>query len=363
MAIASSPLRASLVLVTGLSGASGCVDSFSGSNLQLDFSQPTLTAGGTDYDGVRAPADTYFTFYAVDHVYRDEDGDGVPDVDAVGDPIPEVSYHFEIQRFEIRSVIDQTSPCFIEDTGARFPGLHATQVATKLRGVICERLGQGEDCFDNPFEPPPGATDGDVTDVLDADVRLEQLDIKQGAIKVVSSYSTFEYPEVAGGCGAGGDEIPPPECIGDADNEQRLRVCHQLWDDANSADEEFYEGSDKVFTKPLNGQMYGMVEGLNPINNGFLGGATLFVDENLVDADAFTISWQFKDHDGDGEPDYPADFLTDHDESDTGYVFMTGRPEHRVRGVINAHLTNPLSATTFVEVAIFADLGDDGLHF
>ncbi len=344
-------------------GASvGCVESFGGSNLQIDFSEAIPNSGGDDADGLQAPANTYFSFYAVQHV-EDDDGNVTQ------------SYLFEAQRFEIRPVIDTASPCFIEIEGSAFPGLHVTMYAEEVREDICDRLGHPRDCFEDPLDPPEGASEGDVTDVLGADIRMENLGDLQGQVKAVTSFSDFAYPAAEPDCNATGEQIPAPSCTDDASNAQRLAACNALWamgdDPDGDGNTDIYEGSDKVFTLPNQGKLYGMVEGPNPINSGFVGGATMFVDEVLDGFDAYTIHWQFKDLDDDGEPDYPDDFFDDgdgdgepdHAASPTGYPFLTGEPENRVRGVINARLTTPFSSAAFAEVAIFADLSDDDVHF
>lgn len=342
--------------------ASGCVESFPGSNLQIDFSEATPISGGDDPDGLQAPADTYFAFYAVQHI-EDEDGNVTQ------------SYLFEVDRFDIRPVIDVSSPCFIELEDAAYPGLHVTQYAEEVREDICDRLGLPRTCFPDPLDPPVGASEGDVTDVLGADIRMDNLGDLQSQVKAVTSFSNFRYPDPEPGCDATGDQIPAITCTDDASNAQRLAACKALWATGPDADGDgvidIYEGSDKVMTLPLSGKLYGMVEGPNPINSGFVGGATIYVDEVLEDFDAYTVHWQFKDYDEDGEPDYPDDFFDDDDgdgepdhvESPTGYPFMTGPPEARVRGVINARLTSPFSTAAFAEVAIFPDLSDDDVHF
>jgi len=352
-----------LLAVAALTAASaGCVESFDGSNLQIDFSEATPIPGGTDPDGLQPPANTFLSFYAVQHI-EDEDG------------VITQSYLFEAQRLEIRPVIDTSSPCFIELEDAAFPGLHVTQFAEEVREDICDRLGLPRDCFDDPLDPPVGASEGDVTDVLGADIRMENLGDLQGQVKAVTTFSDFAYPAPEADCNATGDQLPAITCTDDASNAQRLAVCQALWATGPNEDgddlTDIYEGSDKVFTLPLSGKLFGMVEGPNPINAGFVGGATIFVDEVLDGFDAYTLHWQFKDLDGDGDPDYPDDFFDDvdgdgepdHVESATGYPFLTGAPEARTRGVINARLTTPFSSAVFAEVAIFADLAVDDVHF
>jgi hypothetical protein len=346
-------LRSHRALLAGLAVASlahtGCVDTFAGSNLQFDFAEPTPAAGGTDPDGAQPPDDTYLTFYALDHEYV-LDGDGLPATDADGDPLILSTAVFEVQRFELVPVIRRASPCLIDIEEHRFPGLHATQYAVKMR----EATG-----ITDPFDPPNGASEGDISDVLDADRRITQLADLEGTVKAVVGTAAFRYPDAQPDCNATGDEIPAPDCIDDESNAQRLRACRSYW----AANPLFYEGSDRVFSLPLNGAFYGLVEGTNPINGGPLGGASLFVDENLAEKDSFTINWQFKDYDGDGDPDYPAGFLDTHEASATGYTFMSGLPEHRTRGVINAQLVSPFNSAIFVDVGIFPNLGEDDVQF
>lgn len=352
MAQTSSRLTQALLAFATL-GATACVQSYGGSNLQMDFNSSTQIPAGSDPDGSRAPAGTYLAFYGVDNVYDPTM------VDGAGNPVITQSYLFEVKRFEIKSEIDLASPCFIELDDAQFPGVHVTQVGNKLRSTICDRLGLAPDCFDNPLAPPDGATDNDVTDVLDVDRRMSNLPPLGSTVGAVVTYSTFQYPTPATGCDFTGDELPAVNCTDDASNAQRLRVCTDLW----SKNLDYYEGSDKVYTLPLNGHLYGMVDGTNPVNGAGVGGSSMFVDDVLSDFDAFAINWQYKDFDGDGNPDYPAGFLTDHQESNVGYPFMIGTPMNRVRGVISARLSNPNDPGSYVDVAAFADLADDNVHF
>ena len=349
---------ATACLAVALASSAGCVDSFGGSNLQLDFSGSTPLPGGNNPDGPRPPADTYLAFYAVDNVYK-LDASGKPMLDGAGHKIVDHAHLYEVSRFEIKPVIDQTSPCFIEDEHSQFPGLHVTQFATKLKESICTRLGLPATCFDNPFTPPSGATSGDVTDVLDANRRMSNLNSLENTVEAVTSYSVFTYPAAQTSCAFTGDQLPAPSCTDDASNAQRLRVCRQLW----ASDSNFYEGSDKVFTLPLSGHLWGIVEGHNPINGGLLGGSSQFVDMVLSGFNGFAINWQYKDHNGDGQPDYPPNFTPAHQKSDVGYPFVVGEPEPRTRGVISAHLVSPYDPSIVVDMSAFAGLADDNVHF
>src|SRR5690349_12254274 len=144
--------------------------------------------------------------------------------------------------------------------------------------------------------------------------------------------------------------------MSDEGNAVRLRLCQAQWEQAG---EDFYEGSDKVFTLPLNGKFYGMVEGMNPINEGFVGGAGVYVDEELANADAFMVNWQFKDYNDDGNPDVPGGVTP----SDIGYPYLQGRAQRIQRGVISTPLRNLNDVTIRGDLAVFPNLGHDDVNF
>jgi hypothetical protein len=243
-------------------------------------------------------------------------------------------------------VIDLSSPCFIDLEDARFPGIHATRFYERL----LREVGIPED--PGPTMPPPGTDRNDLIDALTAQVRDTNLPRLQNAVKTVASASlTFDYVNIGTECGVEG-MIPPPECDDDESNLIRLEECRRQWD----TDPLYYEGSDKVFSLPLNGAFYGVVEGMNPINGGLLGGSALFVDESLADAASYTIRWQFKDLDKDGNPD-------DASAGELGVRFMEGRPEVRTRGVQNARLINEVQPGIAAEMVIFPDLARDDVAF
>lgn len=340
-------LREVLLAVAVASASAGCVDAYGGSHVTVDFSPDVLVPSGTSSADANVPAGAYFALYGNDEIL-DEDGVVVE------------NYAFEITRLDIHPLIDQASPCFIELEDTEFPGLHVTQFGDALAKSICDRLGEAADCFDDPFDPPSGATENDITDVLDAQARMSHLNSYQNMVKVVSSFSDFTYPAQAADCSASGSQIPPPDCTDASSNEQRLRVCREFWAD----NPDFYEGSDKVFSLPLNGQYRGLVDGSNPVNGAPLGGATMFVDDAVRGFDSYSFNYQFHDFDGDGAPDYPPNFLDTHDESDIGYVWLDGRPETEApRGVVKVHLFTPINPDIFANLAIFANLGEDDVTF
>jgi hypothetical protein len=346
----------------------GCVEPLKGSNVQMDLAEgvPAVADPGvtTPLPG-QAPGDTFFTLYAADYEYIDADGDGRPDVDMNGEELIAQAYLFEVQRFEIRKLIDTDSPCFIDLPGGAgiegrtsFPGIHVTQHARRTRDVL------GLTLTDDPLDENLVTYDEAVI-VLTADRRVDLLDRLENELKAVTSSDAtveagrgdFRYPgtSAAGVCGGNLTEIPHPECMDDESNALRLRMCQDLWTQAGP---DFYEGSDKVFTLPLNGKFFGLVEGMNPINAGFVGGAGFYVDENLVGFDGWLLNYQWKDYGGDGVPDAPSGM-----ESVIGQPYMFGRSETHARGVISATFRHATEGTVRGELAVFPELGDDSVQF
>ena len=342
---------ATLVLATAL--ATACVEPFRGSNIQISLQSgvPTPPPEGTDPPLGAPPANTFLSFYAVEFtLQRDDDGDVV--LDGTGQPIIVDSFTFHVTDFELRPIIDTSSPCFIEVDNTEFPGLHVTQFAS--------RLGM-ETGIADPLAPPPGTDPGAITDMLDASRRMALLPALQGTVKALTSASQNRYPALAAACVEdGGDTtlIPPPSCIGDESNQVRLDRCRAFW----QAHPEHYEGNDKVFTIPLAGDFFGTVDGINPVNMGLIGGAGMFTDAVLVELDSLLVNWQFKDLDSDGQPDYPAGTPPE-DRSDIGFPFMQGLPVHKTRGVLNVPLQHPTVTTISGEAVIFPDLGEDEVTF
>jgi hypothetical protein len=350
--------------VVGVLSLSACVEPFRGSSVQIDFNDvmSAVAERGTMPAPGQAPPDTFFILYAADYKYVDADGDGHDDLDANGEPLIEEAYLYEVQRFEVRKLIDLSSPCFIDLPGGAgiegqtvFPGLHVTQHAAKTRAV--------QEVTD-PLDPSVPYDKAVI--VLTADRRVDLLDDLERELKaVVSSDATvepgvadFQYPATAaaGMCPPGANDIPHPTCTDDESNAQRLRICQDLWAVAGP---NWYEGSDKVFTLPLNGNLNGFVEGMNPVNQvGLIGGASFYVDENLVGHDAYVLNYQWKDFNGDGAPDAPANMA-----SDIGQPFMFARSKHFSRGVTNGTFRHATVSNLQAELAVFPDLGDDSVQF
>jgi len=312
--------RASLCPVAALAvlTTSGCVDGFRGSNVQIDLSNSTPVQAhvGSAPTGAELPANSHFTLYGV------QQGDA-------GDQL------FEVQRFEIHRMVDPTSPCFI-DAGEHvmYPGLHVTQYAARVE----QDLG-----VTDPTNPPPTVSEQDKVVLATALQRMTnvQLLASDAGIRAVVSASTAVYPAVATDCNGGAGQLPPATCIDDASNARRLALCQQTW----AANPEMWEGSDRVLTVPLNATTYGLVDGRNPISNAPVGGAQFFVENALENIDAYAIYAQ-----QDGMPD-------------PGTQIYFGKPFQTTRGVMKVHLVNPQDQALTAEMAIFADLGTDDVHF
>lgn len=337
----------------------GCVDSFGGSNIQvtLDNGVPVPADEGDTPSQGQPPFDTYMSFWVTNNVYQtDEDGNFV--LDNEGNKIIEASFAFELERFFIQPVINQASPCFIDaDLDSRYPGIHVTMFASRVHR---------DTGIDDPLDlgPDHGFPEGDVIDVLTADVRDENLLKLENNVKAATSFSPLQYPATATECIEDNPNvdptlIPPPQCIEDESNANRLAACEAVWEQ----DPLLYEGSDKVFTLPLNGKWRGAVSGMNPVSGiSLIGGANFFVDEVVQDFDSMMVNWQYIDHDGDGEPDYP-DGFPDADKSDVGYHLMSGTPVDKTRGVINVPLINRTFGQISGEAVIFPQLNEDNVQF
>lgn len=339
--MAGMPVLRLVVIAACLGAVVGCVEPYGGSNVQITFSiaTPTAAAPGATPEENQPPANTHLVLFAADYQYQvDDNGDEVLDGD--GEPIVEEAYVFRIKEFEIVPLIDTSSPCFIDLEDARFPGVHVTSFLDRL---------QQETGITDPFAADQD--EGDVIDVLTAERRMELLPNLSTDLKTVTAHSSYSYPPMASGCGGDPSMIPPPQCFDDASNALRLELCQAAWAEAGT---DFYEGSDKVFSLPLNGQFYGMVEGANPVNDAPVGGSGFFVDTNLVGMDSLWINWDYDD---------PADDPNGVDRSPTGYHFMRGSPEQYARGVINATLVNYNDSGIGADVAIFPDLANDDVHF
>ena len=279
---------------------------------------PVLASVGATPGVGELPANTHFTLYA----YQTS-----PDMTT--------GSLFEVAQFEVHRVVDLTSPCFI-DVGDEVPhpGLHVSQYAT----VIGQDTG-----IPDLANPPPGATEAQKQAAATAVQREANIQLLVGptGIRAVTSASTGNYGAVATNC-TDTTGIPPPECTDEASNARRLTACQAAW----AADPNYYEGTDRVLTSPLNGVSHGMVDGENPINLSPVGGAGLFVDSNLVGFDGYAIYTQPDDQTTPG-----------------GDLLLFGTPTTPTRGVTHVDLASPGTGLLTAEMAIFSNLGQDDVQF
>lgn len=308
------------LLAVGFILSTGCVDAFTGSNVQIDFqpgTPPQASAYGMQLPG-EAAAHSHYTLYAVDEYAIDDNTTG--------------SRLFELQRFEIHPIVDLLSPCYI-DRGAHvpYPGLHVSQYLTMV---------EMETGIADIANPPPTATEEQKNAVATAMQRMNNVNrlASETGVRVVTSASEGNYPNVAADCQGGDSEIPPPTCITPDANAKRLRLCQAAWD----ADPTYFEGTDRVLVAPLNGITNGFVDGLNDV--AAVGGAQFFVDEALSSFDAYAIYLQ-------------ADGM-----AGTGNLVLYGKPTMPTRGVQHVHLESP-NSSFFADMAIFADLDEDEVKF
>jgi hypothetical protein len=318
----------------------GCIDEFQGSNIQIDFKASTPVQASA-YGLALAdelPHNIHFTLYAMDET-----------IDSTGNT---VGYLFAIQTFEIHRVVDLASPCYI-DAGPRvpIPGVHISQFAAamgELKGI------------EDIANPPASASEEDLIDVATAMQRQKNVALLAGheGPKAITSASPRVYGTVAAACDDT-NGIPPPHCYDAASNQRRLERCRAAW----AADEQMFEGTDRILTQPLSGSVAGFVLGEHPVNLAPIGGAGFFVDEVLDRFEGYALYWQYDDADNDGQPDYPPS-VPQSERSKLGELYLFGRPEINItRGVIHVQMSSFVHTEVEADLVIFAAIGDDDVHF
>lgn len=314
-------MRRLVPVFIALASSSGCVDGFRGSNVEIDLSPftPSQVSASATPRANELPSDVHFSLYAVQ-----EDTAGGSE------------HLFLMQQFEIHKIVDLASPCFI-DVGEHVPhpGLHVSQYATQI-GI--------DTGIPDIRNPPANATEHQKIEAATAVQRMMNVEALGGdmGIKAVTSASTTTYPGIAPDCTPADNLIPPPTCTDDASNARRLSMCQAAW----KADPTLWEGTDRVLTAPLAGTTYGLVVGQNPVNLAPVGGAQFFVEQALLDIDAYAIYWQ-------------TDGLTS-----PGTLLYTGTPTPTpTRGVSHVHMANPAFPGSTADLVIFADIGEDDVHF
>lgn len=345
-------LHPTFALVCGLL-ASACVDEFKGANIQVDFG-PAVAAqvrqGVAPIPGFQLPSATHYRLYGIRET-RDNNGTVLS------------STLTELQRFEIHRIVEKDSPCFMEPDEARYPGLQASRYETRIKA---------DTGITDVSAPPAGATEEQLIDVATAMQRTSNISLLSrepasvpqtqanrffffGGLKAVTSASAAQYPAVGSVCAEGNPNIdrsliPPITCTDDESNKIRFEVCNEFW----SQNPDFYEGTDRVLTEPLGGTYFGIVTGQSPVNGAVLGGTQFFIEDPVLDYDAFSVHVLADD---------PA-----MNAMETGTQLLIGRPNSVTRGVTKALMVNPTAPAALFEafaspVAIFSDLGGDDVHF
>jgi hypothetical protein len=296
-----------LILVTTL-GA--CVEPFDGSKLEILLRAGVQVPGDEDPGSGRPPSDTHYELYAV----RDDSA-------------------FLLHTFQVIPVIRQAEPCFMEDEQARFPGLHATQIARKLIEAAM--------------------VDGTVSDdeagvIAVAEDRLANLNLLEQRLKIIA----FAEPGLTGAVVAQfRATLPAPDLIDDASNANRLSLCRAFMRQHPG----YYVGNDKTLAIPLAGRYEGVIEGTDPRNGAFLGGGSFDVEVNLASFDALRINWNFNDPADPRRAALPP--------SEIGWHYMSGKPVQRTRGVWNVPMQNRYFSPISGELTVWYDLAEDSVHF
>lgn len=319
--------------------ATGCVDTFDGSIVQVDFGAflpAQVRPGATPAPGFQLPSNSHYRLYGI------IDGTQLT----------------ELVRFKVRPVVELGSPCLIDPEGTRFPGIHITQFARRMAV---------ETGITDIANPPPGTSEDAQIDQATAIARVTGVlglgrpinlaampDPDPGALKAVTSADSAPYPAVASACveddaTVSPDLLPPANCIGDQSNTNRLRLCRQFW----AANPGFYEGSDRVLTQPLNGTYFGMVPGLVPSSGATVGGAQLQIAGGVRQYSTFAFA--VHSDDAEGPP---------------LRQILLGQPSSPARGVIRVQLANfeatvptALKPGFASQMVIFENVGEDNVHF
>jgi hypothetical protein len=308
-----------ITVVAALITASGCVKGFQGSNLELDLlpGAPVQALTMMPPMGRELPSAVHFSLYAIQHEMTQDN-------------------LFEVVRFELHHIVDISSPCYI-DVGEHvpYPGIH---VSSFLKRVLTDTQ------IMDPLHPPASASPAAVELAVSAAARMTAVGAigAPDGLVAITSASPSTYPAMASACGGPSNQIPPPECFDNASNQLRLQLCQAAW----KSDANLWEGTDRVLTAPLNGVTHGMETLLSaPISMTPVGGAQFFVDNALTNIDAYAIYVQA---DGMDTP---------------GTQLYFGTPTHVTRGVDHVRLVSPINQAITADLAIFADLGEDDVHF
>ncbi len=336
-----------LVFVAALSaGASSCVQSYDGSWVEFALSSGTqLPADVGNVGNGQPPGNTHYEYWV-----------------ATG------PHAFKVAEFQVAKQFDSKFPCFIETGRAQYPGLHSSRFYDK---VLEDALADG---------PVPDQHEIDL--LADADKRRKNQKDVEGVLKAVVGYDPGVTPQVLDELNKQIAQAPAPITDMSADaNARRLAICEAFF----KAHPDYYVGGDKVFSLPLAGHWYGMVEGTDPRSNAPVGGAGFTVPFTFKEFDFLWMNWQFNDahYKADGKLDTSAGVKNDpritmrvtqmigsatvtqgpYGPSATGYHYMSGKPEIRTRRTINVDLQNQEFGAILGKMAIFPGINEDDATF
>jgi hypothetical protein len=304
-----NPVRGTILAV--VLAAAGCVENHNGSKVELYLHGGVHVPGDDPPGNGRPPSDTHYELYVVK--------------DAAA---------FKIGEFDVQPVIRRDAPCFIEEEGARFAGLHSTRIVQKLREAA---LADG-----NVDEREAG-------DLALAASRVANMAALEAALKAITLHEPGLTNQIVT---SRTRDVPPPELIDDASNAARLAACQAIWRDHPG----YYVGTDKITTIPLSGVYLGMVDGMDPRNNVFVGGAAIDSDISFPGFSGLRINWNWNDANDPRRAAYPP--------SNVGYHYMSGDAFQRVRGVWNVSMANrDFGQQISGDAAIYTELGRDDVHF
>ena len=299
-----------VALVTG----SGCVDTFEGSKVEVLFrrgvhvpgGQPEMNGDVVYNPGGRPPAGTHYEM----HVAVDSEGVRV----------------FHMRNFQIAPIVTMEADCFIEGADTIYPvydgeeeprGLHVSQWYDKLLTLYME--------------------DGSISDaeagvLADAQSRLASVGALHETVRAVVQYPLGfgapegKYAQFVADKEALEAALPAREATDPAANGQRFELCQAFFDKYPN----YYVGNDRTISIPTAGELIGVVDGQDPRNLGFIGGADFTIDDVQVPTymTALRINWQFDDPNDSRAALYGG-------RVPRGYHYMSGTPEFRTRRVIN----------------------------
>jgi hypothetical protein len=305
-----APHRWALAAVVWLAAA-GCVENHNGSKIELFLRGGVHIPGTVPATPGQPPSETHYELYVVN-------GPGV----------------FKVAEIDIRPAVKSSDPCFIEEEGSRYPGLHSTRIVAK---VIETATADGE------------VTPLEAGQIADAKARAGNIPALEAALKVMTMHqpglTEAHIAELT-------SSVPPAAQMDDESNAARLAACQAIWRDNPG----YYVGTDKITTIPLNGTYIGMVEAMDPRNGGFLGGGAIDVDASFPDFDALRLNWNFNDPDDPRRAALPP--------SEIGWHYMAGAAVQRVRGVYNVSLVNQdYGRRLSGEASVYTELARDDVNF